>query len=109
MPGLDRDQPAELTAEHKDSRDPQRTTGSEVNDTKPADGVTVGGPELLPVRVGRQICSLARHIMRSIIMPPLYPMPWPMPPDPEPIDMPPSWSITPWSIPPLFCAFAIFE
>ena len=47
--------PPEPTAERKDWPDPQRATGSEENDAKPANGIAVDGPELLPVRVGRQI------------------------------------------------------
>jgi hypothetical protein len=42
-------------AEHKDRPDPQRTTGSEKTDAKPANGIAVDGPEFLPVCVGRQI------------------------------------------------------
>jgi hypothetical protein len=45
---------AEPAAEHKDRPDPQRTTGREENDAKPADGIAVEGPELRPVRPGRQ-------------------------------------------------------
>jgi hypothetical protein len=37
--GLDGDQLAEPTVEHKDWPDPQRTTGSEENDSKPANSV----------------------------------------------------------------------
>ena len=42
-------------AEHKDGPKPQRTTGNEEHDTKPASCVAVDGPQLLPVRVGWQI------------------------------------------------------
>jgi hypothetical protein len=38
VPGLDGDQPAEPMAEHKDWPDPQRTSGGEENDAKPANG-----------------------------------------------------------------------
>jgi hypothetical protein len=55
MPGLNGDQSAEPTAEHKDRPDPQRTTGGEENDAKPANGISVEGPEPLPICVGRQI------------------------------------------------------
>ena len=55
MSGLDGYQPTEPTAEHKDGPDPQRATGGEENDAKPAYGIPVDGPELLPVCEGRQI------------------------------------------------------
>src|SRR4029453_3290725 len=55
MFGLNGDQPAEPMAEHKDGPKPQRTTGNEEHDTKPANCVAVDGPQLLPVRVGWQI------------------------------------------------------
>ena len=41
MPGLDGHQSAEPAAEHKDWPYPQRTTGSEENDAKPANGIPV--------------------------------------------------------------------
>jgi len=53
--GLDSHQPAEPMTEHKDWPDSQRATGREENDAKPANGIAVEGPELLPVRVGWQI------------------------------------------------------
>ena len=53
--GLDGDQPAEPTAEHKDWPDPQRATGGEENDAKPANGIPIEGPEPRAVRLGRQI------------------------------------------------------
>jgi len=55
MPWLDGDQPAEPTAEHKDRPDPQHAADSEKSDAQPANGVPVKGPDVLPVRVGRQI------------------------------------------------------
>jgi len=55
MPGLNGDQPAEPAPEHKDRPDPQRTSGGEENDTKPANGIPVEGPEPLSVGVRRQI------------------------------------------------------
>jgi hypothetical protein len=55
MPGLDGHQPAEPAAEHKDWPDPQRTAGSEENDAKPANGIPIESPELLPVCVRRHI------------------------------------------------------
>jgi hypothetical protein len=55
MPGLNGYQPPEPTAERKDWPDPQRTAGSEENDAKPANGVPIESPELLPVCVRRQI------------------------------------------------------
>src|SRR5215471_6211225 len=55
MPALDGDEPAEPAAEHEHRPDPQRTAGGEENDAKPANGVAVEGPEILPIRVGRQI------------------------------------------------------
>jgi hypothetical protein len=55
VPRLDSYQPAEPTAEHKDWPDSQCTTGSEQSNAKPANGITIEGPEFLPVRVGRQI------------------------------------------------------
>lgn len=54
MSGLDRHQPAEPAAEHEDRPEPQRATGREESDAKPADGVAIEGPELLSVRPGRQ-------------------------------------------------------
>jgi hypothetical protein len=51
---LDGDQPADPIAEHKNRPDPQSTTGSEENHAKPASGIAVDSPNLLPVRVGRQ-------------------------------------------------------
>ena len=54
MPGLDGYQPAEPPAEHKNRPDPQRAAGGEEEDSKPTNGVPVEGPELLPVRPGRQ-------------------------------------------------------
>jgi hypothetical protein len=47
--------PPEPTAERKDWPDPQRPAGSEENDAKPANGVPIESPELLPVCVRRQI------------------------------------------------------
>ncbi|MGI8570927.1 MAG: hypothetical protein ACR2KT_18740 [Methylocella sp.] len=41
-------------AEYKDRPDSQRATGRRESDAKPADGIAVEGPELLPVRIGRQ-------------------------------------------------------
>src|SRR5438128_819422 len=55
MPGLDGDQPAEPTAEHKDRPDPQHTAGGKESDANPANGIPVEGPEPLAVRIGRQI------------------------------------------------------
>src|SRR5262245_17778813 len=55
VPGLDGDQPAEPTAEHKDGPEPQGTPGHEEPDAQPAYGLAVDGPEYFPVRVGRQI------------------------------------------------------
>jgi hypothetical protein len=55
MPGLDGHQPAEPVAEHKDWPDPQRATGAEENDAKPANGISIESTELLPVSVRRQI------------------------------------------------------
>ena len=55
MPRLDGYQPAEPAAEHKDRPDPQRAAGSEENDAKPANGIPIESPELLPVCVRRQI------------------------------------------------------
>jgi hypothetical protein len=55
--GLDRDQPAEAVAEHKDRPEPQRSAGSEEEDAEPANGVAVEGPELLAVGVGREIAG----------------------------------------------------
>ena len=45
MLGLDSDQPAEPTAEHKDWPESQRTTGGEENDANPPNGVSVDDPE----------------------------------------------------------------
>src|ERR1700738_1992764 len=39
----------------KTGPEPQHTPGCEENDTKPANRFAVDGPELLPVRVGRQV------------------------------------------------------
>lgn len=55
VPWLDRDQPAEATAEHEHRPDPQRTAGGEEHDAEPADGVTVESPKVGAVGVGRQI------------------------------------------------------
>jgi hypothetical protein len=55
MPRLDGDQAAEPMAEHKDWPDPQRTTGGEENNAKPANSVPIERPEFLPVCVGGQI------------------------------------------------------
>jgi hypothetical protein len=55
MPGLDRDQPAEAPAEHKDRPDPQQATGGEQRDAEPANGLPIEDPEPLPVGIGRQI------------------------------------------------------
>jgi hypothetical protein len=57
MPGLDGDQPAEPTAEHKDGPDPQRTTGGEEHDAEPAKGIPVERPEPPAIGGGRQIAS----------------------------------------------------
>ena len=46
--GLDRDQPAEAPAEHKNRPDPQSTTGGEQHDAKPANSLAVEDPEPLP-------------------------------------------------------------
>ena len=46
MPGLNGYQPAEPVSEHKDWPDPKRTTGSEENDAKPANGIPIQNPEL---------------------------------------------------------------
>jgi hypothetical protein len=54
VPRLDGNQPAKPAAEHKDRPDPQRATGREENDAKPADGIAIERPELLSVRPGRQ-------------------------------------------------------
>ena len=58
MLGLDGYQPAEPVAEHKDWPDPQRATGGEENDAKPANGIPIEDPELLPISVGRQISGI---------------------------------------------------
>jgi hypothetical protein len=42
-------------AEHEDRPDPQRAAGSEENDAKPANGISIESPELLPVCIRRQI------------------------------------------------------
>src|SRR5262245_22975823 len=55
MPGLDGNEPAEAAAEHEHRPDPQRTAGGEENDAKPANSVAVESPEILAIRVGRQI------------------------------------------------------
>ena len=55
--GLDRNQPAKPMAEHKDRPEPQRSAGREEEDTEPANGVAVEGPELLAVGVGRLLAS----------------------------------------------------
>ena len=55
MPGLDGDQPAEATPQDKDWPEAQRTTSGKESDAKPANGIPVERPDLLPVRVGRQI------------------------------------------------------
>src|ERR1700746_1325068 len=55
MPRLDGDEPAEAVAEHEYRPYPQRTPGGGENDAKPANGGAVEGPEILPIRVGRQI------------------------------------------------------
>ena len=55
VPALDRDQSAEPAAEHEHRPDPQRTAGGEEHDAEPAHGVTVDGPQLSPVGVGRHI------------------------------------------------------
>jgi hypothetical protein len=53
MPGLDGYQPAEPAAEHKDWPDPQRATGSEENDAKPANGISIDRDRTaVPGRVG---------------------------------------------------------
>jgi len=57
VPGLDRDQPAEAMAEHKDRPEPQRSASREKEDTEPADGVAVECPEFFAVGVGRQIAG----------------------------------------------------
>jgi hypothetical protein len=41
--------------QHEDWPETQRAAGGEENDTEPANGVAVDGPELLPVRVSRQV------------------------------------------------------
>src|SRR5215467_7355350 len=55
MSGLDGDEPAEAVAEYEHRPDPQRTPGGGENDAKPANDVAVEGPEILSIRVGRQI------------------------------------------------------
>src|SRR5262249_44846091 len=55
MPGLDGDEPAEAAAEHEHRPHPQRTTGGEENHAKPPNGISVEGPHVGAVRVGRQI------------------------------------------------------
>src|SRR5262245_37869744 len=55
MPALDGDEPAEPAAEHEHRPDPQRTTGGEENHAKPPNGISVEGPHIGAVRVGRQI------------------------------------------------------
>ena len=55
MPGLDGDQPAEPAPEHKDWPEAQRPAGGKESDAKPANGIPVERPDLLPVCVGRQI------------------------------------------------------
>jgi hypothetical protein len=55
MPGLDGDQPAEPTTQHKYWIDSQHTTNGEQNDAQPSNSVPVEGPEILPVCVRRQI------------------------------------------------------
>jgi hypothetical protein len=52
---LDRDQPAEATAKHKDRPDPQRATSGEKTDAEPANGIAIEGPKIHAVRVSRQI------------------------------------------------------
>src|SRR5262249_4958584 len=51
MPPLNRDQAAESLAQHKDRPDPQRTTGSEEQDTKPANRITIDCPQILAIGV----------------------------------------------------------
>src|SRR5215831_6640193 len=55
MPGLDGDEPAEAAAEHEHRPHPQRTTGGEENHAKPPNGISVEGPHVGAVCVGRQI------------------------------------------------------
>src|ERR1700758_2356982 len=55
MPRLDGDEPAEAVAEHEYRPNPQRPAGGGENDAKPANGVAVEGPEIHPIRIGRQI------------------------------------------------------
>src|SRR5215472_3557577 len=55
MPLLNRDQAAESLAQHKDRPDPQRTTGSEEQDTKPANRITIDCPQLLAIGVCGEI------------------------------------------------------
>ena len=55
MFGLDGDQAAEPTPEHKYWPNSQRTTGGEENDAKPTNGIPVEDPNSLPIRIGRQI------------------------------------------------------
>jgi hypothetical protein len=47
--------PLNRVAEHRDRPDPQSTAGGEENDAKPANGIPIERPELLPVRIRRQI------------------------------------------------------
>ena len=53
--GLDSHQPAKAMTQHKDRPDPQSAPGDEQNDAKPADSISVEGPEPFPICVGRQI------------------------------------------------------
>ena len=54
-PGWIATNPLKRLPQHKDRPEPQRTTGSEENDTEPSDRIAVDGPEVDAVRVGRQI------------------------------------------------------
>jgi hypothetical protein len=56
VPWLDRHQPAEPSAKHKNGPYPQRPADREENHADPAHGVTVESPDLFPIRQSRQIC-----------------------------------------------------
>jgi len=48
---LDRDEPAEPAAEHKDRPDAQDAANSEKSKPKPAGGIAVDGPNIQPVGI----------------------------------------------------------
>ncbi len=55
MTRLDRYQPAEPMAEHKDWPESQRATDGEENNAKPANGLSIESPEIRSVCVGWQV------------------------------------------------------